>query len=91
MKTFPAYNIDPAKLFEALKNAGHPIQEIRHRGPARKSVVLACVCVADGANDAGVRDVIVANSGENPKIDRQDEHIEALGEGVGMKLTSYKG
>ena len=91
MKTFAAYGIDPKVLFDALKKAKQPVQEIRYRGPERKSVALACVCLSDTADLGAVQDVIGAQSEAKPGWSQVDRHIEALGQGIGQKMQSYKG
>lgn len=91
MKTTAAYGIDPKALWDALKKAKQPVQEIRYRGSERKSVALACVCLSDAADDEAVQDVIGAQSEAKPDWSQVDRHIEALGQGVGQKMQSYKG
>lgn len=86
MKTFAAYDINPKTLFDELKSAGHPILEIRYRGPVRDKVALACVCVGDSANSSAVQKILDKKSGPKPDFDGVDKHIAALASGVGQSM-----
>jgi hypothetical protein len=91
MKTFSAYGIDPKALFNSLKAANQPVQEIRYRGPRRTDVAIACVCLADSADDTAVKSVIGSQSGAKPDWNQVDEHVEALAQGIGRMMQAYKG
>lgn len=91
MKTFAAFEVDPKTLFDALKSAGQPVQEIRYRGPERKNVALACVCLGDSASDSAVKAIVGSKSVPKPDFDGCDRHIEALADSIGQKMQSFKG
>lgn len=90
MKIFSAYDINPKVLFDELKSSGHPVLEIRYRGPVRDKVALACICVSESADSSAIQEILDKKSGPEPDFDGVDKHIAALASGIGQRIQVFK-